>query len=152
MKYRELGRSGLKVSELGFGTWGIGGNQNGAIGYGPTDDDESIAALETAFDQGINFFDTSDLYGFGKSESLLGKAFSHRRDRVIIASKFGFKNFDGNQDFSPGYMRKALESSLQRLNSSYIDLYQLHSPPTAIVENSDLIINELTKAKSEELL
>ena len=87
MRLRQLGRSGLAVSEIGFGAWGIGGNKDGAVAYGPTDEAQSLDALVAALDAGINFFDTADLYGFGESERLLGIAFSGRRDRVVIASK-----------------------------------------------------------------
>lgn len=128
MKYRALGKTGMSVSEIGFGAWGIGGLTKGLTSYGETDDTESMRALRAAFDSGVNFYDTSNIYGDGHSEILLGKAFSKLRDRVIIASKVGFLEHNGKQDFSPGYIRKTLESSLKRLDCDYIDLYQLHSP------------------------
>ena len=100
MNYRALGDTGLRVSEIGFGTWGLGGNSGGAVSYGPTDDQVSRAALCCAVEQGINFFDTSDLYGFGHSEEILGETFSTGRDQVILASKGGFVDA-GKQDSLP---------------------------------------------------
>ena len=75
MRYRPLGETGLTVSEIGFGAWGIGGVANGTIGYGPTDDRESLRALHRALELGVTFYDTADLYGYGHSEQLLGEAF-----------------------------------------------------------------------------
>lgn len=126
MKYRELGRTGLRVSEIGFGTWGIGGDA-----YGPAEDSVSRAALHRALELGINFYDTADLYGAGHSEEVLGSAFQNQRDKVIIATKGGtlpHDTFFMPQDFSPRHLRKALAESLRRLKTDYIDLYQLHSP------------------------
>ena len=140
MKYRKLGKTGLEVSEIGFGTWGIGGTHKGAIAYGPTDDKVSISALHRAYDVGITFYDTADLYGYGHSEELLGSAFETVRDKVIIASKVGFLGFEGNQDFSASHIRKSIESSLKRLQSDYIDLYQLHSPPLELLANQEEIL------------
>ena len=128
MRQRQLGRSGLAVSEIGFGAWGIGGNKDGAVAYGPTDEAQSLDALSAALDAGINFFDTADLYGFGESERLIGKAFASRRDRVVIASKGGMLDPQGRQDFTPGHLATSLEASLKRLGTEYVDLYQLHGP------------------------
>src|SRR5215469_17142060 len=88
MKYRVLGRTGLKVSEVGFGSWAIGGNAHGNS-YGPTDDKESLRAIGKAFELGCNFFDTADVYGHGHSEELLGKALEGNRDNVFLATKVG---------------------------------------------------------------
>jgi aryl-alcohol dehydrogenase-like predicted oxidoreductase len=129
MKYRELGNSGIAVSEIGFGAWGIGGSAGGHAAYGITDDKESLRALHAALDAGITLYDTSDLYGMGHSEQLIGQAFRQKRDQVVIATKGGMVNPAGEQDFSPDYLRGALERSLVRLSSDYVDLYQLHSPP-----------------------
>lgn len=134
MKYRTLGRTGLKVSEIGFGAWAIGGPAMlGAnnIGWGPVDDDVSRDALEAAFEMGVTFYDTADVYGWGHSEELIGQVFKSRRHKVIIASKVGNRVDDsGNwiKDFSPQWIRQAAENSLKRLETDYIDLYQLHSP------------------------
>jgi aryl-alcohol dehydrogenase-like predicted oxidoreductase len=127
MRYRPLGRSGIEVSEIGFGTWGLGGSA-----YGPTDDAESRAALNAAFDRGVTFYDTSDLYGDGHAEQLLGDVFRTRRDRIIIATKGGMlphTTFDMPQDFSRAHLERALDASLRRLATDYVDVYQLHSPP-----------------------
>ncbi len=128
MKYRVLGNSGLEVSEIGFGAWGIGGAAGGHAAYGPTDDRESVRALHAALEYGVNFFDTSDLYGMGHSETIIGLAFKGTRNRVLIATKGGMSNSSGDQDFSPAYLHNSLERSLKRLGTDYIDLYQLHSP------------------------
>jgi aryl-alcohol dehydrogenase-like predicted oxidoreductase len=149
MRYRSLGSTGLRVSEIGFGTWGIGGNSQGAIAYGPTDDKESIQALRTAFDAGINFFDTADFYGFGHSERVVGKALRAVRDRVVLATKIGMLDAKGAQDFSPAYMRQGLERSLERLGTDYIDLYQLHSPPIDLLLRDGRILGELERFESE---
>ena len=115
MQQRKLGTSGFDASELGFGTWGLSGTS-----YGPVDDNESIRALNRAFELGITLYDTSDLYGNGHSEAILGKALSHVRPKIIIATKGGLlphTGFDMPMDFSIGYLRKALEASLKRLNT-----------------------------------
>ncbi len=131
---RLLGRSGIEVSEIGFGCWAIGGpvTMNGmADGWGTVDDGESTAAIRRAFDLGVTFFDTADVYGAGHSEEVLGRALSGRRDEVVIATKFGY-TFDTGQraitgeDASPGYIRQACQASLRRLGTDRIDLYQLH--------------------------
>jgi len=133
MDYRTLGRTGLKVSEVGFGAWAIGGPAKlgmREIGWGQTNDSESLRALKAAFDAGINFFDTADAYGNGHSEELLGKAFSSERDKIIITSKGGNRTINGEwvKDFSSQWIEKAVEGSLGRLRTDYIDVYLLHSP------------------------
>ncbi len=128
MNYRVLGKTGLLVSEIGFGCWGIGGTHNGAVAYGPTEETQSLRALSCAFDRGINFYDTADFYGFGHSEYLIGKAFKDKRTKVIIASKGGMNASPNQKDFSPSYLRRSLEATLQRLQTDYLDLYQLHGP------------------------
>ena len=146
MKYRELGKTGITVSEIGFGTWGLGGDS-----YGPVDGKEAVQALELAFDKGVNFFDTSDLYGNGKSEELLGKTFKKVRDKIFIATKGGTLPHTGfymPQDFSEDHLRQALENSLKRLQNDYVDLYQLHSPTLECLENGN-VIHALEKFKGE---
>ncbi len=126
MRYRTLGITELQVSEIGFGTWGLGGTS-----YGPVDDRESVRALKRAHELGINFYDTADLYGNGHSEVILRQALGSIRSKIYIATKGGtlpHSGFHMPQDFSPSYMRKALEASLSRLATDYVDLYQLHSP------------------------
>ena len=136
MNYREFGSSGLKVSEVGFGAWAVGGNAHGNS-YGTTDDRTSFEAVHKALSLGCNFFDTADVYGWGHSEELLGRALKGQRDRVIIATKVGgdFYSGPGRQNFSPAYVRSALEKSLERLKTDYIDIYQLHNPPLKLIEN-----------------
>ena len=149
MKYRGLGKTGIIVSELGFGAWGIGGTANGAIGYGPTDDKESKAALRKAYELGITFFDTADLYGYGHSEELIGECFGKSRKSIVIASKVGFLNFDGEQDFSTKHIQKALEDSLKRLQTDYIDVYQLHSPSVDLLRKDRDIVATLECLRRE---
>ncbi|MBZ0186085.1 MAG: aldo/keto reductase [Candidatus Obscuribacterales bacterium] len=134
MKYRDFGKTGIKVSEVGFGCWAIGGNEHG-ISYGPTDDKESLLSIETAIDLGCNFFDTADVYGWGKSETLLGQALKGKRERQVIATKVGSDFYQGYgfQTFSAEYVRFALEKSLQRLKTDFIDVYQLHNPPHELI-------------------
>ena len=149
MKYRKLGSTGLEVSEIGFGAWGIGGLTEGATSYGPTDDDESRRALEQAFDQGITLYDTSDIYGYGHSESVLGQVFKSRRQQVIFASKVGFLEHNGMQDFSSERMKQSLDSTLARLQTDYLDLYQLHSPAIGTIVSDRGIVDTLEELRDE---
>jgi len=126
MRYRPLGSTGINVSEIGFGAWGIGGDTRGATSYGPTDDNESVRALEKAYDRGINLFDTSGAYG--KSEQLIGSTFKTRRDKIIIATKVGVAEHLEPQDFSITNIVESLQKSLRNLQTDYVDIYQLHSP------------------------
>ena len=129
MKQRVLGKTYIKVSEIGFGGWAIGGNAYGEA-YGYTEDDASLAAIQRALALGCTFFDTADAYGYGHSEELLGRALRQRSD-VVVATKVG-SNFYGEHpvpDFSASYIRSALENSRQRLQRDVIDVYQLHNPP-----------------------
>lgn len=137
MNRRTLGRTGLSVSEIGFGSWAIGGNAFGNS-YGTTDDAESQRAIRRAFELGCNFFDTADVYGHGHSEELLGAALHDVRDQVIIATKVGgnFYNRDMRMDFTPSYLRFAVERSLERLRTDRIDLLQLHNPPLSLIPAS----------------
>jgi aryl-alcohol dehydrogenase-like predicted oxidoreductase len=131
---RTLGRTGLSVSEIGFGAWAVGGNAFGNS-YGATDDAESRRAIRRAFELGCNFFDTADVYGHGHSEELLGETLHDVRDQVIIATKVGgnFYDRDMRMDFSPTYLRFAVERSLERLRTDRIDLLQLHNPPIGLI-------------------
>jgi aryl-alcohol dehydrogenase-like predicted oxidoreductase len=148
VKYRDFGKTGLKVSEIGFGSWAIGGNEHGNS-YGPTDDKVSIDAIHKAIDLGCNFFDTADVYGWGHSEDLLGKALKGKRDRLIIATKVGgdFYQGAGYQTFTSDYIRFAFEKSLKRLKTDYIDVYQLHNPPLRILNKPETyeVLQELKK-------
>lgn len=167
MNRRVLGRTGLAVSEVGFGAWAIGGNAYGNS-YGPTDDAESQRAVRRAVELGCNFFDTADVYGHGHSEELLGAALEGVRDQVVIATKVGgnFYNRDihplmrdrvakaagrpleevapdaplpvtHDTNFTPAYIRFAVERSLQRLRTDRIDLLQLHNPSINLISSME---------------
>src|SRR3712207_626503 len=128
MRYRKLGRTGLTVSEIGIGAWGIGGIMivdGKPSSYGEADDAEAIRMIHWGIDQGINFIDTAPAYGFGHSEELIGKALKGRRDKVVIETKVGEHHVDGKQawDFSPGFVRRSIDQSLRRLQTDYIDSY-----------------------------
>jgi aryl-alcohol dehydrogenase-like predicted oxidoreductase len=134
MQYRDLGRTGIRVSEIGFGAWAIGGATEASgvpVGWGGTSDDESLAAIRRARELGVTLFDTADIYGHGRSESLLGLVLSKSRRDVIIATKFGNIRSSAGQhkkDFSKQHIFHAVDGSLKRLRTDYIDLYQLHNP------------------------
>ncbi|HET7705165.1 MAG TPA: aldo/keto reductase [Thermoanaerobaculia bacterium] len=134
MQYRDLGKTGIRVSTIGFGAWAIGGASEASgtpLGWGRTSDDESLAAIRRARDLGVNFFDTSDSYGFGRSESLLGIVLSRHRRDVVIATKVGVVRSSAGtlkKDFSREHILHAVDGSLKRLRTDYIDLYQLHNP------------------------
>jgi len=143
MKYRELGKTGIQVSEIGFGAWGIGGAVKESRAYGPTDDKISQTALEKAFEKGVTFYDTSPLYGYGHSEELIGSTLKNVRQQIIIASKSGYVNFEAEQDFSSQHIRSSLEGSLLRLQTDYVDIFQLHDPPLSLLEEDYQIIDTL---------
>jgi aryl-alcohol dehydrogenase-like predicted oxidoreductase len=134
MQYRTLGRTGIRVSEIGFGAWAIGGSAEASgvpIGWGKSIDDDSLAAIRRARDLGVTFFDTADSYGFGRSESLLGIVLSRHRKDVVIATKVGVvrtSTGDLRKDFSKQHIYHAVDGSLKRLRSDYIDVYQMHNP------------------------
>ena len=154
MQYRTLGRTGLRVSEIGFGAWAIGGPSTLGevqIGWGDVNDETSIRALEAAFDAGVNFFDTADVYGAGHSEELIGRTFKGRRDKIIISSKGGNRVSPDNQwskDFSPAWIGQAIDLSLRRLQTDYVDVYHLHSPD-ADFEYADEIVGALEGIKQQ---
>ena len=136
MKYRVLGKTGLKVSEVGFGAWAIGGNAHGNS-YGPTDDKLSLATIGKSLELGCNFFDTADVYGHGHSEELLGQALRGCRSEVIIATKAGGDFYHGTprMNFNSDYLEFALGKSCERLGTDYVDLYQLHNPPVQLIKD-----------------
>lgn len=144
MEYRKFGSTDLYVSEAGFGAWGIGGGVKAgdiAIGWGETNDNISLEALKKAFDLGINFYDTADFYGLGKSEELIGKAFGNS-DKVVIATKAGHRvGEDGGimLDYSRDHMINAVEKSLKRLKREAIDLFQFHSAKVNHLQQGECI-------------
>jgi Predicted oxidoreductases (related to aryl-alcohol dehydrogenases) len=138
MQYREFGDTGWKVSALMLGTMQFGGE------WGAQDERDSIATVHAALDAGINFIDTADMYGFGKAEELVGKALGSRRGDVYIASKLGyqFEEFPdtfGKQPtkYTGEYAKRAIEATLRRLGTDYLDLYQAHNCPLAVVESDE---------------
>ena len=143
MKYRELGRTGWKVSEISFGAWAIGG------AWGDVDDKESLAALHAALDGGVNFFDTADVYGDGRSERLMAKLHKERKEKFYIATKAGRRL---NPHTADGYNRQNLtsfiERSLKNLETDAIDLLQLHCPPTEVFYRPEVfgVLDDLVKA------
>jgi len=145
MKYRTYPNSDVTVSEVGFGLW-----TTSTGWWGEKTDDDAVSMLREAFDLGITFFDAADTYGNGRSEEQLAKAFASQRDKVVYATKFGYDfytpqnveqrrgQFELPHDFSPAFVRKALEESLRRLRTDYIDIYQMHNARMAQVEDDDL--------------
>lgn len=132
---RQLGKTGIEVSAIGLGCWPIGGTWDDGkgtpLGYGHTDDRESIRAINAAIDAGINFFDTANVYGGGHSEVVLGQAVKGVRDKVVIASKFSTvideeKRIPIGTDNSPAGIVKSCEDSLRRLETDYLDLLLFH--------------------------
>ena len=127
MHYRSLGRTGWNVSEISFGAWAIGG------AWGTTDDNESLTALRKAVDCGVNFFDTADVYGNGRSERLVGQVKRERKEQIIVATKAGRRL---TPHIAEGYNARNLngfvEDSLRHLSTDCIDLLQLHCPPTSV--------------------
>jgi aryl-alcohol dehydrogenase-like predicted oxidoreductase len=145
MKYRTLGKTGLRVSAVGLGTMVHAGH------FGAMKDAESLSAIDAALELGVNFIDTSDAYGAGYSETLLGKALRGRRDKVILATKGGNVMVGPNRGkriFEPDYISRVMDESLERLQTDYIDLYQLHNPTIDIIERGD-VWQVLERAKQQ---
>lgn len=133
MEKRRLGRTGLDVAVVGFGAMTIGGI------YGPVDDAVSLKALHTAIDAGMNFIDTSDAYGEGHSERVIGQFLKERADRhqILLCTKGGNNMVTGKRNFTPEYIRGCLEGSLQRLGVEAIDVYLLHNPTVDNLQAED---------------
>lgn len=151
MKYRALGKTGLTVSEIGFGVWTVSTGW-----WGEKSDTEAVSLLRRALDFGINFFDTADTYGAGRGETLLAKAFEKEIRPVVIATKFGYNFYEGKrdgqkefpQDFSEKFVRFAVEESLKRLKREAIDLYQIHNSRMDAIDN-DALFALLERFKQE---
>jgi aryl-alcohol dehydrogenase-like predicted oxidoreductase len=143
VKYRELGRTGWKISEVSFGAWGIGGDV-----WGKTDDAESLRTLHRAIDLGVNFIDTADVYGNGRSERLIGQLRRERPEQIFVATKAGRRL---KSQVASGYNRENLtafvERSLKNLGTETIDLLQLHCPPSAVYEAPEVfgILDDLVR-------
>ena len=142
MKYRNLGGTDISVSEVGFGVWTVSTGW-----WGEVVDDRSVRLLRQAHERGINYFDTADTYGSGKGETLLADAFGHMRESVVISTKIGYDFYNHTarrgqqerpQDWSESFLRFALEQSLKRLDTDYIDFLQLHNTKMDAAENDEL--------------
>ncbi|WP_336691166.1 MULTISPECIES: aldo/keto reductase [unclassified Chryseobacterium] len=151
MKFRKLGNTGVELSAIGLGCMGM------SFAYGPTDEQESIKTLHTSLDLGINFWDTADMYANGENEKLISKVLVPNRDKIFIATKFGFRFKDGQAghsgapgtyfDGSPEWIKKAVDLSLQRLKIDEIDLYYAHRvDPNIPVEETVGAMADLVKA------
>ena len=152
MRYRTLGGTDIAVSEVGFGVWTVSTGW-----WGEVDDERSVRLLRQAQERGINYFDTADTYGSGKGETILADAFGHMRDEVVISTKIGYDFYNHTarrgqqerpQDWSEGFLRFALEQSLGRLGTDYVDFLQLHNTKMDAVENDALFA--LMEAFKEE--
>jgi len=143
MKYRKLTDTDISVSEVGFGLWTLSTGW-----WGPVDDERSVRLLRQAHEKGINYFDTADTYGSGLGETLLADAFApHMRDKVVISTKIGYDFYNHTQrrgqqerpqNWSEEFIRFALEQSLKRLGTDYIDFLQLHNTKMDAIENDEL--------------
>ena len=152
MKYRTLGKSGIKISEIGFGAWTLGLDWWGK----KIEDDEAKRLLKKAYDVGINYFESGDIYGRGKSERLIGEVFSGMRNDVVLSTKYGYDIYSNEQvghkelpqKFTPEFTDFALQKSLERLQTDHVDVYGLHNPKinvirdTAVFETLDKKIKE----------
>jgi aryl-alcohol dehydrogenase-like predicted oxidoreductase len=133
MNYRELGRTGWKVSDISFGAWAIGGS------WGSVDDTESLAALNAAIDCGVNFIDTADVYGMGRSERLIAQLKRERKTEIIVATKAGRRLSPHTADgYNAGNLTGFIEDSLRNLATDCLDLVQLHCPPTDVYYRPEL--------------
>ena len=145
MKYTAISQTELSVSAITLGTWVLGGDM-----WGAADADQGIASIQAALDAGINMIDTAPVYGFGRSEEIVGRSLKGRRDKVLIATKCGLvwsgKNI--RTDLSPSSIKREIDDSLKRLQTDYIDLYQCHWPdPATPIEKSMEALRRLLEQK-----
>ncbi len=152
MKYRNLAETDIRVSEVGFGVWTVSTGW-----WGKVDEKKSVELMSKAFDAGINYFDTADTYGSGLGETLLADAFGHMRDEVVLSTKIGYDFYNHTarrgqqerpQDWSEKFIRFALEQSLKRLGTDYVDFLQLHNTKMDAVED-DTLFALMDEFKSE---
>jgi len=146
MKATTLGKTGLRVSRIAFGTWQLGGD------WGATDEDGAVGAIRRAADKGVTFFDTAQGYGFGASERLLAKALRGRdREELVIATKGGLRPSGSGvaRDASPAWIRQGVDDSLHALDTDYIDVYQVHwpDPHTPFEETADALAKAVSDGK-----
>jgi aryl-alcohol dehydrogenase-like predicted oxidoreductase len=153
VRTRNFGTTDLRCSEVGFGTWALGSNW-----WGDVSQDDGVGLIHRALELGITFFDTGDVYGKGANEEIVARALAGvPRESVQISTKFGYVLDEGRQqhsqgerpqDWSPEHARKSLEASLRRLDTDYVDLYQLHNPRMDGIERHDLF-EELERLRDE---
>ena len=142
MKFRNMPRTDMVLSEVGFGVWTVATDW-----WGKIEESDKAALLENAVEEGINFFDTADTYGDGYGEEILAKVLGHKRNDLVIATKFGYDIYDPTprdghkeraQKFDREFVKYACEQSLRRLGTDYIDLYQVHNPKLDALERDEL--------------
>lgn len=146
MKYRDFGKTRIKVSEIGLGTWQIGGS------WGDISDDTALGILRTAAAKGVTFFDTADVYGGGKSERLIAQFMKEQRQDIFVATKIGRWSTPGwPENFSLGSMRQHIQAAMKRLHVDTLDLVQLHCIPTDVLRKGD-VFNHLRQLKNEGMI
>lgn len=141
MKYSRIPKTSLDVSQICLGTWVFGGDM-----WGGADDKDSLSAFSAAMDYGVNFIDTAPIYGFGKSEEVIGRAIRGKRSEIILATKCGleFKDKRVSHNLSPKFIREEIDNSLRRLQTDYIDIYQIHWPdPATPLEETLRTLNDI---------
>jgi aryl-alcohol dehydrogenase-like predicted oxidoreductase len=152
MDYRELGDSGVEVSEVGFGAWVVGTDW-----WGDRDEDDALEMVEYALDSGITYFDTGDVYGHGRSEELLGRVLEEHGEEMTVGTKVGYDFYNNPQaghgelpkDYSVDYLREAVDRSLVRLGTDHVDYLQLHNPDVA--ELTTEVLELLDRLREEDV-
>ena len=149
MKYKKNNSSSIRLSEIGFGAWGIGGKTQGPTSYGDIQHKTAIDALNLALDNGITYYDTSNVYGDGESEKRISDAFSTIREEVVLGTKAGLVSYDSKPQFDVKSLELSIHSSLSRLKTDYIDILFLHNITTADIIDADELITFIEKLKSD---
>jgi aryl-alcohol dehydrogenase-like predicted oxidoreductase len=144
MNKRKLGSTGLEVSEIGFGGWQLCNSDS----WGGMDDQTALRLIDEAIDGGINLFDTAPNYASTESERMLGRALQHKREQVVLVSKFGHTP-EGPKEFSVDWFWKSLEASLTRLRTDYLDVLLLHNPPSEMYAGTDPVWAALEEARAQ---